>query len=231
MEMTKTQKIISITVFVLIVILGIYMIINRGSDNAENENTNQNATTTNNIIDELSANNPNYTIEQVPIASNVAKVPVPDLNRQVRFDNSLVFTDEVKAMIVSKVASLQSQIKADSSKLLPWIDLGMYFKMAGDYEGARISWKYVSDVAPNDFISRGNLGFLYAYHLKDNAMAEMYYKEAISKDKNQTYLYIQLAEVYRDVFKDISKARGIIDEGLKVLANDPSLTEFKNTLN
>lgn len=229
MEMTKTQKIISLLVFILILVVGIYML--RNKEDKVNSNENQNASTTQQIIDELSANNPNYTIEQVPIESTTPKVPVPDLNRPVTFDSKLVFTDEVKAMITSKIVGLQTQIKADSSKLLPWIDLGMYQKMAGDYEGARLSWEYVSKRAPTDFISRGNLGFLYAYHLKNNAMSEMYYKEAISKDTKQTYLYIQLAEVYRDVFGDMSKAKAIIEQGLKAIPNDQALLDFKKNLN
>ncbi|HRH26757.1 MAG TPA: tetratricopeptide repeat protein [Parcubacteria group bacterium] len=230
MEMTKTQKVISLIVFIVILILGVYMVMNKKTNKTETENTNA-STTEQVIIDELSKNNPNYTIEQVPITENVKKIPVPDLNRAVVFDSKLVFTPEVKTMITSKIVGLQTQIKADPNKLLPWIDLGMYQKMAGDYEGAKISWKYVSEKAPTDFISRGNLGFLYAYHLKDNAMAEMYYKEAISKDPKQTYLYIQLAEAYRDVFGDISKAKAIIEQGLKVIPNDPALSDFKKNLN
>jgi tetratricopeptide (TPR) repeat protein len=230
MEMTKTQKVISLIVFILILILGVYMISKKSNDKVDTENNNA-STTTSTIIDQLSANNPNYKIEQVPITENVKKIPVPDLNRPVIFGSNLVFTDEVKSMIKTKITSLQSQIKSDPNKLLPWIDLGMYQKMAGDYEGAKISWKYVSEKAPTDFISRGNLGFLYAYHLKDNAMAEMYYKEAISKDPKQTYLYIQLAEVYRDVFLDTTKASAIIDQGLKVLPGDLALLDFKKNLN
>lgn len=230
MEMTKTQKIISLVVFILILILGAYMVSKKSKNEVNTENGNA-STTADVIIDQLSASNPNYKIEQVPITENAKKIPVPDLNRPVIFDSKLVFTDEVKQLITKKIIDLQTQIKADSSKLLPWIDLGMYQKMAGDYEGARVSWKYVSERAPTDFISRGNLGFLYAYHLKDNAMAEMYYKEAISKDPKQTYLYIQLAEVYRDVFQDKAKASAIIDQGLKVLPGDLALLDFKKNLN
>jgi hypothetical protein len=61
-------------------------------------------------------------------------------------------------------------------------------------------------------------------------MAEMYYKDAISKGPKQTYLYIQLAEVYRDTFNNLDKAKAIIDQGLKVMPGDPALTEFKNSL-
>ena len=229
MEMTKTQKIISVVGIIILLALSIYLFTNR--KDATNPSDVNMATTTEQIISELSANNPNYTIEQVPIQNSAKPIPVPDLNRAVTFDGKLVLTDEVKAMITSKIVGLQTQIKADSTKLLPWIDLGMYQKMAGDYEGARISWEYVSKKAPTDFISRGNLGFLYAYHLKNNAMAEMYYKEAISKDPKQTYLYIQLAEVYRDVFKDMGKAKAIIEQGLKVLPGDLALTDFKKNLN
>jgi tetratricopeptide (TPR) repeat protein len=80
-------------------------------------------------------------------------------------------------------------------------------------------------------VALGNLGNLYAYYIKDNAQAENYYKQAIAKGSTQAYLYVQLGEVYRDVFKDAAKAKATADQGLAKIPNDPSLLQFKATLN
>ena len=103
-------------------------------------------------------------------------------------------------------------------------------KAGGDYQGAIISWKYASRLAPTDFISLANIGNLYAYFLHDNAQAEIYYKQAIAKGQTQAYLYTQLAEIYRDIFQDLDKAKSIIDQGLSKIPNDPSLLQFKESL-
>lgn len=233
--MSKNQKIILAAIIILL-ILGAYYRINKNkvevaSDSQNQATTTVSAATTTNTVSANTTKVAGYTVEQVPVTPTKKTVPMPDLNRPVTFASNLVFTDEVKAMVTAKIKGLQDQIRADKTKLLPWIDLGMYQKMAGDYEGARISWKYVSEAAPNDFLSRGNLGNLYAYYLKDNAMAETYYKDAISKDTKQIYLYIQLAEVYKDVFHDTDKSKLIIDQGLKVNPGNQALIEFKNSLN
>lgn len=228
MQMTKIQKIISITIVLVVLILGFYYMKNK---NNSVENTNTTASTTDNgVVLNNSGANPGYTIEQVPVVSTVNNIPVPDLNRSVTFDKNLVFTEEVKTMVTNKILGFQTELKKNPNNLLVWMDLGMYQKMAGDYEGAKISWKFVSQKAPTDYISLGNLGNLYAYYLKDNAMAENYYRQAISKDPKQIYLYIQLAEVFRDVYKDNDKARAIIEEGLKMNQLDQALLEFKANL-
>lgn len=232
--MSKNQKIILAGIVVLLAV-GIYYRFNKSEEISGNNDsglaTTTNATTTSKVVTISPGGGEGYTIEEVPITTTKKTIPMPDLNRPVTFNNDLVFTDEVRAMVTAKIKGLQDQIKADKTKLLPWIDLGMYQKMSGDYEGAKISWKYVSEVAPNDFLSRGNLGNLYAYYLKDNAMAETYYKDAISKDVKQIYLYVQLAEVYRDVFHDIDKSKSIIEEGLKKNPGNEALLQFKGSLN
>jgi hypothetical protein len=102
--------------------------------------------------------------------------------------------------------------------------------MAGDYEGASISWRYVSSVSPADFISQGNLGDLYAYHIKDKNLAETYYRKAIQNGPTQVYLYTQLSDVYKNVFKDLVRANAIIDEGLKKVPSDKTLLQYKSNL-
>lgn len=234
MEMTKIQKIVSGGIIVL-AMLSVYIYIDRGQK-AETPVSENNATTTdstnnNSKVSIEASGTGQYTIRQISSETIKTKaIPTPDLERPVKFDPKLSFTDEAKNLITSKITSLQSELKKDSSKLLNWLDLGMYQKIAGDYEGALISWKYVSDMAPKDYVSLGNIGDLYAFYLKDNGMAEVYYKKAITNDPKQTYLYVQLAYVYKDAFKDNAKAIAILDQGLKVLPGDKALLELKESI-
>lgn len=234
MEITKNKKIL-ITVVILI-IFGLFFYIKfLKNSNISNGEEGGISTNTNNTISTSTIKNINpnggqgYTIERVPITTG-QKIKAPSLDRAIIFATTSNYTQEVKDIYIGKINSLKDQIKSNPNTLLPWIDLGSYYKAIGDYQGALDAWSYVSKAAPTDFISRGNIGNLYAYYLKDNAMAEVYYKDAISKNPKQTYLYIQLAEVYRDVFKDTIKAISILDQGLKSMPNDEALVSFKSTL-
>jgi tetratricopeptide (TPR) repeat protein len=232
MQMTKTQKII-VSVVAVVVLLSVYIAFDRRSKSNTNNNTETEATSTTSASHEtLNPNGTNdYTVEQVPVQTQVkAKVPVPDLNRPIYFLPSLKLNQDIQDLVTSKINSLRAVLKNDPTQLTYWIDLGMYQKMGGDYEGAAISWKYVAAVTSKDFIAYGNLGDLYAYYIKNNGMSETYYKLAIARDSKQAYLYIQLAAVYKDVFHDLDKARAILDQGLKALPNDPALLEAKNNL-
>jgi hypothetical protein len=236
MQFTKTQKII-ISAVVIIVLLGIYIAFDRRSKVQTNNipsNVNQTATTTATTTDsssKTSTQGVTYKIEPVPTngAKTVPK-PIPDLDRPVTRSSMANVSENDVLVATKKIKELQTQLKNDPSNFLAWLDLAMYQKMAGDYAGAVLSWKYASKLAPTDYISLGNLGNLYAYFLKDNGQAEIYYKQAISKGPTQVYLYMQLADIYRDIFKDLDKARAIIAQGLSKIPNDPSLLQFQASL-
>lgn len=230
--MTNTQKIIGGTVL-LAALVGIYLFFDSRSQvdlNLKDNANNTIATTTNKdvIVDTKTG----YTIEKVPVSSKKTDPkPIPDLNRNVVVSAGAVVSSEAKAYAEVKIKALQTRLKSNTSDVVAWIDLGTNQKNAGDYEGAIISWKYASHLSPTDYVSVSNLGNLYAYFIKDNGQAEVYYKQAISKAPNQPYPYVQLAEVYRDVFKDIEKAKLIVDEGLKLNSGNEILLQFKASLN
>jgi tetratricopeptide (TPR) repeat protein len=108
-----------------------------------------------------------------------------------------------------------------------WIELGAYQKMIGDYDGATISWSYVNKIAPTDYVSLGNLGNLFAYYLHDNLQSEKYYKQAIVNGPTQVYLYVQLAEIYRDIWGDKPRAIAILEQGLAKNPGDENLTKIE----
>lgn len=228
MEDSKKNKIFIGLMVVFFIIFGFYLL-NKTIKNNGVKIEDKIATTTDDHI-VLNTDKKNYTITQIP-TKNTNQTIVPSLNRKVIFGDSVNLTQEVRMMVTDKIVSLQSELTKDKTNLNNWVSLGLYQKMAGDYEGAVISWKYVGQVANKDFVSFGNLGDLYGYYLHDNGLAETYYKKAIENGPTQSYLYVQLAMLYKDVFSDMMKARAIIEEGLRRIPNNPSLIEVKNRLN
>jgi tetratricopeptide (TPR) repeat protein len=232
MQITKLHKII-ISIIVVVLLFGIYLYFDSKSKSNKNVDPNLVSTTTSTGIGniKIDTQGSGYKIEPIQIdeGGGIPK-PIPDLNRPVVFDSSINLTPEAKAATAVKIVNLQTTLKKNPLDFDAWINLGIYQKMSGDYAGSVISWKYASRIAPNDYISLGNLGNLYAYYLKDNGQAEVYYKEAISKGPNQASLYVQLAEVYRDVFKDTDKAKAIVAQGLIKIPTDPSLLQIQSSL-
>ncbi len=227
MQLTNLQKFL-IGVVALVALITLHIILTKNTDvpaqviGTEATSTSQKIPGTDFVIQ----GNGDYTITAVPSET----IAIPDLNRRVIFGSTIALSDEAKKILIDKIVSLQASLKKDPKNVTNWIQLGVDQKIAGDFEGAVISWKYAGDVS-NDSISYGNLGNLYAYYLKDRSTAEAYYKKAISRAPTQAYLYIQLSGVYKDVFSDISKAKSIIDEGLGKIPNDKSLLEAKANLN
>lgn len=215
-----------IILLALVLLVGVYFVF----DNKPEEITSitkDNATSTPSISFDGSSGD--YKIEQLP-NGGANNVSVPDLNRKVVFGKGIEFDDNVKKIITEKILNLQTALKKDSRDLASWLDLGIYQKMAGDYEGAVLSWKYVSLVSDNDYISLGNLGDLYGYYIVDKNLSVDYYKKAIKRGPTQVYLYTQLSDVYKNVFKDLYLANVIIDEGLKNNPNDKILLQYKASL-
>ncbi len=228
MELTKVHKIIIVIIFILIIGLFIQKISKKSDIVNTVDNSSASSTTTNIPGTNLSVEGRGYTITQVPI-NETKKPTIPDLNRDIKFGLNSGLNDEAKKIITEKILALQSSLKKDPTNIANWIQLGVDQKIAGDYDGAIISWKYASDVS-SDSISLGNLGQLYAYYLKDNAMAEVYYKKAISRSPTQAYLYVQLSDVYKLIFKDDAKALQILNDGLKQIPNDSSLLDAKKRI-
>ena len=229
--MTTTQKIITSAIVVL-VLLGAYIAIDRirkSAPSTTNTNTQTNATTTNGLGIQASGD---YKIEQVPVneGRNVPQ-PIPDLTRAVTPVGSAKVSPDATTLASKNIPMLQITLKTHPDDISSWIALGTAQKMAGDYQGSVISWDYASRLVPSDYVSLGNLGNLYAYFLNDKVKAETYYKRAIVNGPKQPYLYIQLGQVYRDLFKDVAKAKATADQGLAQVPNDATLLQFKATMN
>lgn len=152
-------------------------------------------------------------------------IPMPSLNRPVVYPADM--SPEIKKDNESKISVIISALRADPSSFNNWIDLGLYRKLLEDYEGARQAWEYASVLRPQSPASFSNLGILYGYYLKDAPKAEKSFLKAIENDPKDINLYFQTYDFYKDVMKDLTKARAIIETGLK---NNPTDKDLESIL-
>ncbi|MEI6296797.1 MAG: hypothetical protein WCO84_04105 [bacterium] len=152
-------------------------------------------------------------------------IPTPALNRPIVFlEGSLPEFDSKIEADINKVIAL---LKKNPSSFDNWIQLGVYRKSIDDYEGAKEAWEYASLLSPTDPLPYSNLGNLYGYYLKDNARAEVNYMLSIKNGMNNGFWYYQTYLFYKEVIKDIVKAKNILEDGVK---NNPSDEDLKNIL-
>jgi len=172
------------------------------------------------------SNNTTQDIAVTEGGSDISSIPVPDLDRMVIDKNSL--SEEVALILEQKIRGLSDELKLDSDNLSAWLDLGIWRKTGGDYEGAVAAWDYAGKIRPENSISFNNLGDLYAYYLKDPQKAEENFLKAIENGPYEIYLYFKMHDFYRDVMKDTAKARAIVERGLE---SNPDSTELQDLLN
>jgi len=176
------------------------------------------------------SNDKGYTVELVSNSTdtNTVDVAVPELDRSLTFSKNT--SDDAKKIIIEKIDLLVKKLKKDNSLFQYWIDLGLYRKIAGDYEGAQEAWEYVGAVKPNESLSFRNLGDLYGYYLKDSVKAEENLLKAIENDPNQIEYYFKTVEFYREVMKNNIKARQIAEQGIKSNPNSKDLIDLLESL-
>ncbi len=157
--------------------------------------------------------------------NEVALPPAPSLDRPIVYPADM--PSQIKLDNQEKISKIINSLKSDPGLFNDWIDLGLYRKILEDYEGARQAWEYASLLRPQSSASFGNLGILYGYYLKDAPKAEKNFLKAIENDAKNINLYFQTYEFYRDVMKDLIKAKAIIETGLK---NNPADQDLANML-
>mgnify|MGYP001608069260 FL=1 len=91
-------------------------------------------------------------------------------------------TAEMIALAQEKIKSSVGLIKQDYNYDLPWLDLGSYRKLVGDYNGAISAWDFLMKIRPKDFVAPHNLGELYGYILSDYQQSEKYFLKSIFRE-------------------------------------------------
>lgn len=231
MELKKIHKIVisAVTLIVLVLLyIFIYERFNKSEAIPVDSIDFSKSTTTQGKL----ANGLEYKIEKIDnkTTTSVPK-PIPDLNRPItKSPLAANVTEKDIESARTKVKEFQQTLKNNPSNFAVWLDMAMYQKAGGDYDGAIISWEYAGKLSPTDYISVANIGNLYAYNIKDNAKAISYYEKAIKKAPSQVYLYAQLAGIYLDIMNDKTNALEVINRGLKNIPNDSTLLGWKDII-
>lgn len=168
-----------------------------------------------------------FKIEQVG-SSNTNYTNHPDLNVAISFSSNL--NEETKELLKSKIDDTRVSLANDPSNLSLWSELGMYYKMAGDYENAKTYWQYVLKFSPQDITVLSNLADLYGFYFKDTKSSIGFYKKAIASSPKSPELYVKLSDVYMTLMTDSQSAKDILDQGLKILPNNQMLISAKEKI-
>lgn len=152
------------------------------------------------------------TVTQVPVEEKDLP-PQPNLERPIVFPAS--YSEEAKPLVLARFADVKKKIAANPRDTDLWIEAGLTLNMVEDYKGAVLMWEYAKALYPTNSVAWGNLGFVYAFHLKEYDKAETSYKQAISLTPDRLYLYEQFFSFYRDIRKNYVEARALANAGVK----------------
>lgn len=117
------------------------------------------------------------TITQVDDQAAAPKAPaVP------AFAPSAELAVDVKTALQSQYNTYASQLRAAPTRVDLWLQLGVVYKIAGQYNATVVAWTYVaqSGSSPSNYVAYGNLGDLYLNFTHEYAKAEASYKAALA---------------------------------------------------
>jgi tetratricopeptide (TPR) repeat protein len=161
------------------------------------------------------------TIDNKTISPDEIKKQMPDLDREIIIKGNI--NEETKDTAIEKIKEITAQLKEDYDRREEWLNLGIWRKTLGDYEGAEQAWKFVTLIRPNDPIAFHNLGDLYSQYLVDFQKAEKFYLLAIEKNPEADFFYLKLFEFYRYFLKRPDLAENILVEGIKKVSDSSTL--------
>ena len=148
----------------------------------------------------------------------IASADLPDLDRPLKFSSDL--PDDAKKMYTGEINKIVEVLKNDPTQVGYWVDLGIFRKAIGDYEGAAEVWLYVGESVPQYPVVYNNLGDLYGYYVRDFEKAEKYFLLALENGPNKAYVYRSMFEFYHNVLEDDVKAREILQKGISLNLDD-----------
>ena len=116
--------------------------------------------------------------------SQAAPTITPPTQREPEYSASV--SADRKTALQSQYGKYSVQLKAAPTRTDLWLQLGIIYKIAGDYSGAITTWTYVAKASgiPNNAVAYGNLGDLYLNFTHDYAKATTSYKSALAITPN-----------------------------------------------
>ena len=181
------------------------------------------STTTTNLGNGITVTGPaGAQVTMTPVSSTLASVPAPDLAHAVIYSPDL--SPDAVAALTKGVASTTASLKKNPSQANVWLQLAVYYKIAGDYHAAEAVWVYLTKVVPTNYIAFANLGDLYQNFLKDYPKAEANYLQAVALKPNNIDPYRNLYTMYKYQYKtNTTAAADILAKGLKANPGNPDL--------
>ena len=223
--MRKSTKIVTLLVLALVIIISAYVLIKKQA-NAPTTSGETASTASNNPSVTNGENGPTSGVAEINtgngetstvhiIDKNVlAKIPKPSLDRPIAI-NDQSMDAATKTQVTNAIKQTIAGIKAEPTALDKWTQLGVLFKIIGDYQGAREMWEYVSRANPYDVASFSNLADLYMSYLKDYPKAESNFLQVIKNDPAYVTGYLNLANLYHYYYqKDTNKAEDTLRAGI-----------------
>ena len=147
--------------------------------------------------------------------------PAPD------FKSSLVCTTasvDICAELKTQAEVQTAALAKNSQDTKAWGDLGSIRESAGDYQGARAAWEYVSLLSPGNTVSFSNLGDLYMNYLHEYAKAETNYLAQIRNKSDDISAYHTLYSLYINFLKQRTSAENILIKGIEA---NPKATDLE----
>ncbi len=213
----KTQKIIGITVTVLLVgLIGWYVMRDISPVNPTGELDKVGGGSIEALVESGDAE-----IKEIPtgLDLDVDTVARPKLGRAITFPDR--FSSEAIEILVNNIATLTTQLKEDPNSFQAWSDLAIQYKIIDDFEGAAEIWGFLIISTEDNVNTRINLGNLYHYQLREYEKSEAVFKEIIDIDSSVSGAYTGLHELYRYSYKtDTAQAIDILKEGVVAVPDD-----------
>lgn len=147
--------------------------------------------------------------EPVPVPQQSS---YPALRRPIVF--SAAFSAEAQTIMRQKIEASIAALGKDPRVFDEWMNLAILRKTVDDYEGARQVWEFLKTTNPQQPGPYANLAALYTYELKNPALAEQNFIEAIRKGPKELSVYRNAYDFYRYAQKDDVKAKEILRKGI-----------------
>lgn len=158
---------------------------------------------------------------EIEKVKDISEFPTPFLEREL---------SELTPETLSYLEELTHRINNDTYDVGAWIEIGGVWKSGGDFDGAREAWEYALLLNPKSIITLVNLGNLEYRQFGNYSKAEGYYLSAIRENPSDIVAYLQITELYKYGFKDISRAILVVDGGLELVPGNKDLLELKSMI-
>ncbi len=165
-------------------------------------------------------------IEQV--SDKPAKITALSLGRKIVPPANM--PKDAQILYAKKISELEAKLQNNPDSFDDWITLGGLRSAIEDYTEAGRVWEFVSKNWPSNYLSFSNLGDLYGYYIKDFQKAEENFLKAIQNGPSIEQIYIQTANFYKDVMKDVAKARAILQKGKTAIPSSLEIPKMLNAL-